>query len=68
MEYVDILSTALYWYAIVGVATLTASVVFYAFALFICDLLVRIGTLVGRLLVHSANRAAVSSKHHHPAR
>jgi hypothetical protein len=68
MEYLDILSTALYWYAIVGVAILIGSMVVYAVALLIYRLLAWLATLLGRVLGHIAEHAELSLKRHHPVR
>jgi len=68
MEYIDILSTALYWYALVGVALLAGSVVVYAAAVFLYRLLVGLGTAIGHMLEHTAQRVADWSHHHHAAR
>mgnify|MGYP000199289887 FL=1 len=67
MEYIEILSTALYWYAIGGVALLIVSIALYVLACVVHSLLVRLGALIGRVLEHTAGRLAVWSKHHHPA-
>lgn len=68
MDYIDILSTALYWYAIVGLALLAGSVVVYAVALFSFRVLAALASLTGHLLEHAAQRLADWSHHHHPAR
>jgi len=68
MEYVDILSTALRWYAIGGVAILIGSVVVYGVALLIYKLLARLGILINHLLSYIAGRAEVSLRGHYPFR
>jgi hypothetical protein len=64
MDYVDILSTGLYWYAIGGVAILIGSLIIYAIALLIYGLLARLGMLISRLLSYIAGRVDVSLRHH----
>jgi hypothetical protein len=68
MEYVDILSTALSWYAIGGVAILIGSAIVYGFALLIYRLLAHLGALIRRSLAHLAARVDVARGRHHPAR
>jgi len=68
MEYVEILSTGLYWYAIGGVAILIGSALVYGFALLIYKLLARLGMLISHLLAIIAGRAGASLKGHHPVR
>jgi hypothetical protein len=67
MEYVDILSTALSWYAIGGVAILIGSAIVYGVALLIYRLLTGLGTLIRRFLTHLAARVDVSLTRHDPA-
>jgi len=67
MEYVDILSTALSWYAIGGVAILIGSAVIYGVAVLIYRLLAGLGTLISRLPAYLAARVGVSLGRHHPA-
>ena len=67
MEYVDILSTALSWYAIAGVAILIGSAVIYGVAVLIYRLLAGLGTLISRLPACLAARVDVSPRRHHPA-
>ena len=67
MEYVDILSTALSWYAIGGVAILIGSAVIYGVAVLIYRLLAGLGTLISRLPACLAARVDVSPRRHHPA-
>ena len=68
MDYIDILSTALYWYAIVGLALLAGSVAVYAVALFAYRVLAGLATLIGHVLEHTAQRVADWSNHNHAAR
>ena len=68
MEYVDILSTALYWYAIGGVALLIGSVFVYGLALLIYWLLARLITLIGHALGYLVSHTDVSLPRHHPSR
>lgn len=68
MEYIDILSIALRWYAIGGVVILAGSVVVYGLALVIYGLLARLGRLVSHVLVYIADRADVSTRNHRPFR
>ena len=68
MDYIDIFSTALYWYAIVALALLTGSVAVYAVALFSYRVLAGLAGLIGHVLEHTAQRVADRSHHHHAAR
>jgi len=68
MEYVDIFSTTLYWYAIVGFALLTGSIVVYGVALLIYWLLARLTTLISYLLRDVAGHRDISLWRHHPSR
>ena len=68
MEYVEILSTALSWYAIGGVAILIGSALLYGVAVLIYRLLAALGTLIRRLPAWLAARVDVSLGGHHPAR
>ena len=68
MEYVDILSTALSWYAIGGVAILIGSAVVYGLAVLIYRLLAGLGTLIGHVLASLAARLELSLGKHHPVR
>ena len=68
MEYVEILSTALSWYAIGGVAILIGSALVYGVAVLIYRLLAGLGTLIRRLPAYLAARFDVSLRRQHPAR
>ena len=68
MEYVEILSTALSWYAIGGVAILIGSALVYGVAVLIYRLLAGLGALISRLPAYLAARVDVSLRRHHPAR
>ena len=68
MEYVEILSTGLSWYAIGGVAILIGSAVVYGFALLIYALLVRLATLISHLLSYPVAHGDASRRRHHLAR
>jgi hypothetical protein len=68
MEYVEILSTGLSWYAIGGVAILIGSAVVYGFALLIYGLLARLGTLISHLLSYVVAHADASLRKHHLVR
>lgn len=68
MEYVEILSTALSWYAIGGVAILIGSALAYGVAVLIYRLLAGLGALISRLPAYLAARFDVSLRRHHPAR
>ena len=68
MDYVDILATGLYWYAIGGFALLIGSVVVYGIALLIYWILARVATLIGHLVAYVAGHAESSLRRHHPSR
>lgn len=68
MEYVDILSTGLSWYAIGGVAILIGSAVVYGLAVLLYALLARLGTLISHLVGDMAARADASLRRHHSVR
>jgi len=68
MEYVEILSTGLSWYAIGGVAILIGSAVVYAVALLIYVLLARLGTLISHLLSYVLAHVDASRRRHHLVR
>jgi hypothetical protein len=68
MEYVEILSTALSWYAIGGVAILIGSALVYGAAVLVYRLLAGLVTLISRLPAYLAARVDVSLRRHHPAR
>ena len=68
MEYVEILSTGLSWYAIGGVAILIGSAVVYGFALLIYALLVRLATLISHLLSYLVAHGDAARRRHHLAR
>ena len=66
MEYLDIIATGVYWYALGGVAILTGSVVVYGLALLIYWLLARLITLIGQLPGYIASHTGGALKRHHP--
>ncbi len=66
MDYVGILATGLYWYAIGGVAILVGTVVVYGVALLIYGLLARLIPLISDFLGHVAGHVDVSLRRHHP--
>jgi hypothetical protein len=68
MEYVEILSTGLSWYAIGGVAILMGSAVVYGFALLIYALLARLGTLISHVLSYVVAHVDASMRRHHLGR
>ena len=68
MEYADIFSTTLYWYAIVGFALLIGSIVVYGVALLIYWLLARLTIVISDLLRNVVGHRDVSLWRHHPSR
>ena len=68
MDYVAILATGLYWYAIGGFAILIGSVLVYGLALLIYWLLARLIRLISQLPGYIASHADVSMRRHYPFR
>lgn len=68
MDYVGILATGLYWYAIGGVGILVGSAIVYGLALLIYGLLARLITLIGHFLGYMAGHVDVSLRRHYPFR
>jgi hypothetical protein len=67
MEYVEILWTALYWYAIAGAVLLVGSVIVYGLALLLYQVLVWLGTAIRCLPGYGRDHLRFSLKGHHPA-
>jgi hypothetical protein len=66
MEYLGIIATGVYWYALGGVAILIGTVVVYGLALLIYRLLVGLIILIGQLPAYIASHADGAMKRHHP--
>jgi hypothetical protein len=66
MEYLDIIATGVYWYALGGVAILIGSVVVYGLALSIYRLLARLIALFSQLPAYTASHTDGALKRHHP--